>query len=186
MVLAQQVMGRLHLHEVVIGMRKRGRRPVHQAHVGRSHRPTSAHHWSSTDGGHGHHPPSHSLAARPRGAQPNGGSLGVVQVDSNFGLLGQSVSVFAHRSRSVVQRLVLLLLGHLLEGEEAVLPHLDPLRHVPHARVLCNDMRESLEDFGFWDVVVCPFVSMSVNVYKAGLIQNFELSHARVTALLYS
>ena len=37
-----------------------------------------------------------------------------------------------------VQRLVLLLLRHLLNREEPVLPHLDPLRHVTDARVFCN------------------------------------------------
>ncbi len=34
-----------------------------------------------------------------------------------------------------VERLVLLLLRHLLDGEEPVLPHLDPFGHVAHARV---------------------------------------------------
>ena len=37
-----------------------------------------------------------------------------------------------------VQRLVLLLLGHLLDREEPVLPHLNPLRHVTDTRVFCN------------------------------------------------
>ena len=37
-----------------------------------------------------------------------------------------------------VQSLVLLLLRHLLDRQEPVLPHLDPLRHVSHTRVFCN------------------------------------------------
>ena len=37
-----------------------------------------------------------------------------------------------------VQRLVLLLLRHLLDREEPVLPHLNPLRHVTDTRVFCN------------------------------------------------
>ena len=113
-------------------------------------------------------------------------AAGVVGDGDAVGVCGGRGGLRRSRGRRRHHGLVLLLLGHLLEGEEAVLPHLDPLRHVTHARVLCNDMREWLEDFGFWDVVVCPFVSMSVNVYKVGLNQNFELSHARVTALLFS
>ncbi len=38
-----------------------------------------------------------------------------------------------------VQRLVLLLLGHLLQRQEAVLAHLDALRHVAHAGVFCEE-----------------------------------------------
>ena len=37
-----------------------------------------------------------------------------------------------------VESLVLLLLGHLLDRQEPVLPHLDPLRHVSDTRVFCN------------------------------------------------
>ena len=37
-----------------------------------------------------------------------------------------------------VESFVLLLLGHLLDRQEPVLPHLDPLRHVSHTRVFCN------------------------------------------------
>ncbi len=37
-----------------------------------------------------------------------------------------------------VKRLVLLLLRHLLDGQEPVFPHLDPLRHVADAGVFCT------------------------------------------------
>ena len=37
-----------------------------------------------------------------------------------------------------VESLVLLLLGHLLDREEPVFPHLNPLRHVTDTRVFCN------------------------------------------------
>ena len=39
-----------------------------------------------------------------------------------------------------VERLVLLLLRHLLDGQEPVFPHLDPLGHVAHTRVLCTPL----------------------------------------------
>ena len=42
-----------------------------------------------------------------------------------------------------VHGLVLLLLGHLLEGQEPVLVHLYPLGHVPHAGVLWKKSRNA-------------------------------------------
>ena len=63
--------------------------------------------------------PTHRLLGHDVGAQLHVGGL------VNVGVAG-------------VERLVLLLFGHLLDGEESVLPHLDPLGHVAHAGVLCK------------------------------------------------
>ena len=70
-------------------------------------------------------------------------------------LLGYPVVVQAPvggRHRRVgrgVHGLVLLLLGHLLEGQETVLSHLDALGHVTHAGVF---WKHTLEN---WRVNVC-------------------------------
>jgi len=57
-------------------------------------------------------------------------------------------AVVERRAGGGVQRLVLLLLRDLLEREEAIFPHLDPLGHVAHAGVFCKWMKgESRSSF---------------------------------------
>ena len=55
-----------------------------------------------------------------------------------------------------VQCLVLLLLRHLLDRQEPVLPHLDSLGHVAHARVFCTNKVSGLTEvvIGYWLLLV--------------------------------